>query len=89
MVFGDEAFGRRLGLVEVMRMGPHGGISALRGDTEGLLSLPHESTVRSSCLQARWGCSWAEAEKVKKVIRMAAGRTDPSQHTPRVGRESI
>ena len=53
MVFGDEAFGRRLGLVEVMRMGPHGGISALRGDTEGLLSLPHEDTRRKQLLQAR------------------------------------
>ena len=36
-------------------MGPHGGISALGGDTEGLRSLPRESTVRSSCLQARQG----------------------------------
>lgn len=61
-------------MVEVMRMGPHGGISAFRGDTEGLLSLPRESIVRSSCLQARQGHPWADAEKVKKVIRLAAGK---------------
>lgn len=37
MVFGDGAFGRWLGLDEVMRLGPHDGISALiRRDTRSL-----------------------------------------------------
>lgn len=43
-------------------------------ETQRACFLPRESIVRSSCLQARQGHPWADAEKVKKVIRLAAGK---------------
>lgn len=47
MVFGDGAFGRWLGLDEVMRLGPHDGISALiRRDTRSLSLSLHISNSR-------------------------------------------
>lgn len=56
MVFGNEVFGRLLGLDEVMRIGPHDGISALRrkGGESTVLSLSLcEHTGRRGCLRAR------------------------------------
>lgn len=47
-VLGSGAFEKLLGLDEVMRMGPHDGISAFirRGGNESSLSQTHESTER-------------------------------------------
>lgn len=55
MVFGDRAFGRRLGLDEVMRRGPHDEISVpVRRDTSKLpVSLPCGGLRRGGCLQTR------------------------------------